>query len=240
MRLRVIDVETTGGTPSEVIEVGTVDVVLTGGTWSPEPPQSRLFRPAGAISFHAMAIHHLTPSDFPDDLGIGDDVTLKGYLDTMPPAYAMVAHNADFERGHLSTSVVGDLPWICTVKAARCVWPEAPGYSNQVLRYWRSLELDPQLAMPPHRAGPDAWVTAHILLDLLAAQSIDVLINPPAPEALPFGKYRGEPWKDVPTSYLNWMRQQPEMDSSLTARAAVELARRKDAAMTDGSAVLGR
>ena len=46
------------------------------------------------------------------------------------------------------------------------VWPEAPRHSNQVLRYWRGMRLDHARAMPPHRAGPDAWVTAHILADL--------------------------------------------------------------------------
>ncbi len=40
------------------------------------------------------------------------------------------------------------------------VWPDAPRHSNQVLRYWRNLVLDNALAMLPHRAGPDAWVTA--------------------------------------------------------------------------------
>jgi len=36
-----------------------------------------------------------------------------------------------------------------------------------VLRYWRNLVLDPALAMPPHRAGPDAYVTACLLAELL-------------------------------------------------------------------------
>ena len=66
MRLRVVDLETTGGDRSaEIIEVGVVDVVREGDhAWRALPPVSKLFRPRGEISFHAMAVHHLTPEDF--------------------------------------------------------------------------------------------------------------------------------------------------------------------------------
>jgi exodeoxyribonuclease X len=73
MRLRVIDIETSGGSPSEIIEIAAVDVVQTDGVWRAEPPRSRLFRHNGAITFHAMAIHHLTPSHFDASLPCCDD-----------------------------------------------------------------------------------------------------------------------------------------------------------------------
>src|SRR5690606_31559791 len=87
-----------------------------------------------------------------------------------PHCAAVVAHNWAFEAAFLGDQ---QTPAICTLKAALRVWPDAPSHSNSVLRYWLEdqglLSLDHETAMPPHRAGPDAYVTAHILKTLLAA-----------------------------------------------------------------------
>lgn len=233
MRLRVIDIETSGGTPSEIIEIGAVDVVECGSDWVAEPPRSQLFRPIAGISFHAMAIHHLTPAQFASSLAPCTDQALKDFLCFGGAADVLVAHNAAFESRHISSSVTGELEWICTVKAARQVWLDAPGYSNQVLRYWRGLKLDPELAMPPHRAAPDAWVTAHLLIDLLASKSVNDLLNwsraAPTTAKIPFGRYRSQDWSAPPTGYLRWLIAEPDMESEVRARAKEELLRRETA-----------
>ena len=230
MRLRVIDIETSGGSPSEIIEIAAVDVVQTEGVWRAEAPRSRLFRPKGEITFHAMAIHHLTPSHFASSLPCCDDRRLIDFLNAGGAADHLVAHNAAFESAHIGASVTGDTPWICTVKGARHAWPDAPGHSNQVLRYWRGLDLDPALAMPTHRAAPDAWVTAHILIDLLQSCSVAELAEathaPRRLDRIPFGRYRGKDWSLAPADYLRWMISEPEMSADVVARAKTELAGR--------------
>jgi exodeoxyribonuclease X len=233
MRLRVIDIETSGGTPSEIIEIATVDVVAEGGGWRVEPPRARLFRPLGEISVHAMAIHHLTPEMFAADLDPCEAGPLADFVRGGEPADALVAHNAAFERQHIDEAVTGGLDWICTVKGAKGAWPEAPGYSNQVLRYWRGLNLDPALAMPPHRAAPDAWVTAHLLVDLLRSTSVEQLLDwtraPRRLDRVPFGRHRGQDWSSVPKNYLQWMLGQTDMAEDVVARAREELASREQA-----------
>jgi len=230
MRLRVIDIETSGGEPSEIIEIAAVDVVADPGGWIAEPPRSILFAPRGPISVHAMAIHHLTPAHLAGVEGPCDDGALAAFLSDGGRPDALVAHNASFERQHIGAGVTAGLPWICTLKAARAAWPEAPGHSNQVLRYWRGLDLDPALAMPPHRAGPDAWVTAHILLDLLRTASADDLLAwslaPRSLDRVPFGRHRGEPWRAVPSPYLDWLMAEPEMAQDVADRARAERAGR--------------
>ncbi|WP_374576423.1 exonuclease domain-containing protein [Phenylobacterium sp.] len=223
----MIDIETTGAQPQEIIEIGTVDVVAHEGTWRVEAPRSRLFRPQGAISVHAMAIHHLTP----DDLAVADapctDATLIEAVRSSPAPDALVAHNASFESQYISRNVTGPLAWICTMRAARHAWPDAPGHSNQVLRYWRGLRLDPQLAMPPHRAAPDAWVTAHILIELLQQASVEDLLawsKAARPlQRIPFGKYKGRDWSAPPVHYLKWLVEEPEMEREVVDRAQAEL-----------------
>lgn len=230
MRLRVVDLETTGGDrSSEIIEVGFVDVVSEGESWRALPPVSKLFRPRGDISFHAMAVHHLTPEHFCDADPHCDEYALREMF--AEPADVMVAHSARFERAFIADTATGGLPWICTVRSSKAVWPQAPGHSNQVLRYWRGFRLDPALADPAHRAGPDAWVTAHILMDLLKEASVDQLLawsNAPRDIAVvPFGKHRRKPWSDVPSDYLSWMAAQTDMDADAVAAARSELERRK-------------
>lgn len=70
----------------------------------------------------------------------------------------------------------GGRRWICTMKCAKHLFPDAPGHSNQVLRYHMKLDQDfddAERAMPPHRAGPDTFVTAHRLARMVFAKSVD-------------------------------------------------------------------
>lgn len=232
MRVRVIDLETTGGDrTSEIIEVGIVDVVDDGEGWRALPPVSRLFRPRGEISFHAMAVHHLTPDHFSESDPHCDEYALRDMFAALGPADVMAAHSARFERSFIADTATGGLPWICTVRGAKQAWPQAPGHSNQVLRYWRGFRLNPALADPAHRAGPDAWVTAHILMDLLKDHSVERLIEwtvaPRDLATVPFGKHRRKPWSEVPTDYLRWMAGQGDMDADALSSARAELERRK-------------
>ena len=104
---------------------------------------------------------------------------------------------------------MGGVPLICSYKAALRIWPHAPGHSNQVLRYWLKLPLEPERAFPAHRALPDAYVTAHLLRLQLNSASLDDLITWSQQPALltnvTFGKHRGLQWTDVPDGYLDWI-----------------------------------
>ncbi len=122
------------------------------------------------------------------------------------------------------------VPWICTKNAHCEFWPDAPGHSNQILRYWRNLTLDNELAMPPHRAAPDAWVTAHLLSQMLDLATTEQMISwttePKLLPKVPFGKHRNMRWSEVPSDYLSWMVKQADMDKDVVWCAQVELKRR--------------
>src|ERR1700724_1717549 len=95
------------------------------------------------------------------------------------------------------------LPWIDTYKCALRQWPDELHHSNMALRYSRRpLGLIRALAMPAHRAGPDAYVTAHHLRDLLdQVGDVDKLIEWSSQPALQtichIGRQRGMKWRDV-------------------------------------------
>lgn len=230
--LRVIDIETTGmAPPAEIIEFGRVDVVSEGETWRIDRPMARLYRPLNGIPPETKAVHHITEADFGADTPVCTPERLRLAIWGGAKPDILVAHNSDFERVFITTAATDNIPWICTLKVALRIWPDAPGHSNQVLRYWRELDLDAALAMPPHRAGPDAWVTAHLLTELLKEASIEQMIawtaEPRLLPKVPFGKHRGTRWADVPIDYLRWMVGQSDMDPDATWCARQELARRK-------------
>lgn len=228
--IRVIDFETCGmEPPAEVIEVGYCDVRQTPDGWEVGDPAAWLCG-VTAVPPEVRAVHHITAAEVAGHAPF-DAEALKADLSVVS---AMAAHNADFETKFFQP--VGAV--ICTLKAALRVWPEAPGHSNNVLRYWLEDEgliaLDRAKAMPPHRAGPDAYVTAHILKALLGRASGRDMVTwtrePRLLPTLPIGKQRGAKWPDVELGFLEWMLKQQSMEEDLKWNARRELDRRRAAA----------
>lgn len=232
--LRVVDFETTGmEPPAEVIEVGYCDLTGEGNDpqeWIVSEPVSWLCG-AQSVPPETRAVHHISAADVKGLPRFSE--TRSKLFDGPHVVTAIVAHNLDFEDRFLGAH--GALP-ICTLKAALRVWPDAPAHSNGVLRYWLEdhglLSLDHDTAMPPHRAGPDAYVTAHILKALLKAGATgkDMVSWTKEPRLLPtcpIGKFRGYKWPDVEAGFLGWMLNQSTMEEDLKWNARRELERRR-------------
>jgi len=230
--IRVIDIETTGAAPpSEIIELGWADLVLRDNVWTHGDRGSCLFRPMRGIPAENQAIHHISEREIGADAEACNPQAVAEILLRDKPC-ALAAHNARFERQFIGEESFGATPWICTLRSAVRVWPQAPRHSNQVLRYWLGLDLDPALAMPVHRAGPDAFVTANILVALLSQNSVEELmeytVKPRFHPVIRFGRYRGEAWSNIPADYLRWIVG-TSADIDVKACAEGELRRRADA-----------
>lgn len=226
MLLRVLDFETTGTPPdAAVCEVGWTDVQMHSGDATIGAPQAMLVNPNRPMPPEARAVHHISD----DDLDGAPPIT-TGFLALgkgSPDYY--VAHNAEFERHFFAG---GNATWICTMKAARRAWADLPGFSNQFLRYHLgidelALNFDRDLAMPPHRAGPDTYVTAHILTALLKvatpAQLAEWTRMPVHYPRVPMTKHRGKLWSEVDTGLLRWfLNADVEKDVKVAARAELD------------------
>lgn len=231
MRIRCVDLETTGIDPAEnaVCEVGWCDLVEGRFGWDIEEPRETLINPVRSIPPEVSAIHHIVDEDVQGKPFLGD--VLDIFND--PAVDILAAHNAFFERGFITDGMTGGKRWICSYKGALRKWPEAPSHNNQALRYWRKPEgLDRQLALVAHRAGPDAYVTAFHIRDLLKIATIDELVQwSGEPALLPtcfLKKHKNQPWATVPSDYMRWVLT-TDMDEDIKHTCRHHLQLREDA-----------
>jgi exodeoxyribonuclease X len=137
-------------------------------------------------------------------------------LARMKPDTIVVAHNADFDCKFIPEIT---RPWLCTYRAAKHVWPGAPGYSNQVLRYWLKLDVVVPEGKYPHQALYDATVTTGLLLKMLERYTPEQLLQmsklPVRLKNIGFGKHRGTAFENIPIDYLRWLRGQSNLDPDL-------------------------
>lgn len=233
MLIRVIDFETTDIPPdASVCEAAYVDVLAEPPRLAGRPYKNgwqTLVRTETPMSLTALATHHI-PEDVVRTSGIpwnSAKATLMGIgtSDGVPDIFA--AHNAEFEKAFFNPP---DSKWIDTYKVALHLWPDSPSHGNQVLRYYLDLEVG-EGASPPHRALPDAWVTAHILIKALEHidSSVEKLVawssEPPYLLKMPFGKYAGQRFDEIPEDYLSWILRQKDIDEGVMAAAQREISR---------------
>lgn len=179
---------------------------------------STLLKPSCPINVEALAVHHITDAMLADCWDLPRMMSQRGLEEYVSKnnESIFVAHNAPFDikmllQSFASFEIDNCLPVrnICTYRCAQHVWPDAPSFKNQVLRYWLKLEIPEITTLPPHRAMPDAVVTRELLLRLLDERDAEELIT--LTQTLPlllrvgFGKYQGKLWADMDRGFLNWV-----------------------------------
>lgn len=226
--IRTLDFETTGFPPeADVVELGYVDSLLCRDEGSPYWEVAdvsmrgfqKLFKPDREMSIEARATHHIKDSELVGAThhsempkwALSDDVRL----------YA--AHNADFEMQFLK--LPEEKWWVDTYKVALRLYPDEMKHNNQYLRYFLGLRLDDAMCMPPHRAFPDAYTTAHILAEMISLHRCTLKDMVRWTTELPyltrvnFGMHAGKRYDEVPHDYLRWMIRQPDMEEAKVAAA---------------------
>jgi len=227
--VRVIDLETTGSHPPAhgVCEVGWQDVVQSpGGFWViGEKCGSLLINPGRLIPAVTMAVHHIVDADV-----VAAPFWSEVASQILRPeggVLALAAHSAAFEQRFCTPALTGGARWICTWKCALRLYPDSPRFSNQVLRYWRMPEgLDREIGLPVHRAFSDAYVTAHLLRDMLNSTSLEQLLvwsaEPGLLPRVPAGAHRGLSWGELATDVLDGFLGDRSEDVRFSAKTELE------------------
>ena len=228
-RVRVVDLETTGSKPPAyaVCEIGWQEVVLQdNGRWVLNEEQgSQLINPGRTIPPVTMAVHHILDDDV-KDAPFWDEVA-PSILKPEGGAAALAAHRASFAQRFCLPKLTGGARWICTWKCALHLWPDSPGFSNQVLRYWRMPDgLDQAKGLPVHRAFPGAYVTAHHLRDQLNEAGLEQLLSSSAEPGLlprvPYGNDCGRYWRDLSSETLRRYTSDRNEDVRFSAQKEAE------------------
>jgi DNA polymerase III subunit epsilon len=166
-RYWVIDVEGSGSTPPEIVELAMLEIVELKFTGN---KQHWLVRPKQPIEPSATRIHGLTDDDVigaPSIEDIADD--MLQWLDDTP----IIGHNVRVELEIISRSVPDWSPRaaIDTLKLARLLRPGLPSYGLEKLG--ESLGLSDEAARRServhHSALYDATLTGLIFIDLVSS-----------------------------------------------------------------------
>ena len=211
------DTETTGlGKDAGIVEISWVE---TDENFNEVDRHYSLINPEKPIQPGAMGAHGITEAMVADSPTISEFMEEAGYpLDV--EGGVLVAHNAAFDIVHFA-------PWmrepltLCTLKAARVIYPEADNHKLTTLKYYLGLDGCHDRA---HSADEDVNVLLQLvkrmcqdaecgLPELLHIQNIPRTIH-----KMSFGKHRGKNLSELPKDYVNWLLTKADnIDSDLRA-----------------------
>jgi exodeoxyribonuclease X len=204
----VLDVETNGQEPQEVIEAYAVSVdddlsstLVLDGRYGTD-----------SMTLRALSTHHITLD------------SLKGLqrfeATLVPQCEYLIGHNIDFDWEAIGKP---HCKRICTLALSRHLWPEldchtltAVGYAKLALRGWQGVLRN------MHSASSDVGVVLGLLPYIIEAAGVKGWENlwklsevARVPTIMPFGKHKGMPISDLPNDYVGWLNRQPDLDQYL-------------------------
>ncbi len=229
MLIRSVDFEFTGEPteedPHAVIEVGCCDIYVDSDGIEIIRPWSMIVNPGRPIPHASRAVHHISD----EEAAAGGQAStaylrLMGNTPEAPRPDYFCSHNVTAEQGFFKG---GDIPWICTYRAALRLWEDEESHKLQNLRYSLGLEIDHRLGLPAHRAGPDAYVGAGLMAAIIERKMNQVDLatlvrwskGAPLFAKLSFGKHKGQRFDEVPLDYLYWIIDKSDMAADIKKNA---------------------
>lgn len=224
LEVLTLDTETTGLFEPEANEIAWVeltglDPVTTGTSFE------KRYKPSKPSEFGALLTHNILESEL---------------VDCPPPTEFKLPEQTKYIIGHnidYDWAVIGkpDVKRICTKALSSYLVPDTDSHRLSAMLYYFEGDRAKEKLLQAHSALPDVMycilVLGHLLgiarkrdncLEGLASlEELHVLSElARVPLKMPFGKHRGELFKQIPSSYKSWLLSQPEVD--LYLRKALE------------------
>lgn len=217
MTALILDTEThdLNGLP---IEIAYAPITLEQGKLGLDKSQlyDQLFQVDAALSYAAMAVHHILESDL---------VGMPHYQSFRLPEQTqyIIGHNVDYDINAIARCGVdvSNIKAICTLALARKAWPNASAHNLSALIYMVSNGSPKarEMLKGAHRADADIILTANILAHIvlkLNIQDLQMLYESSEAARIPthlnFGKHRGTAIADLPSDYVQWLLKQDSLD----------------------------
>jgi DNA polymerase-3 subunit epsilon len=207
------DTETTGVRPDKdrIVELAAFDPVR-------DVSFVRFINPNMPIPPEATAITGIT-----DEMVAGApsfEIVGKEFIEFCGEDIILIAHNNDrFDKPFLDAEAARSgiqFPswnYVDSLKWSRKYRPDLPSHSLQNLR-----EAFGVAANQAHRALDDVMVLYQIfstMIDDLPIETVlGLLSENKEMNRMPFGKYQGKPFTEVPASYLRWLRENGAFDKA--------------------------
>lgn len=239
MIVAIVDTETNGREPGEVIELAALVQSSAPKVYMPFchgagalncQMRFRRFKPERGSTFKALATHGILDEQLKDS---DPSATAASHVADVE---CFIAHNARFDYG-----VLGIEPplVIDTLALSRAFCPDDEGHTLGAMLFridaWTALEF----MEAAHKADADVMGCAR-LLDWLVERFVAPTARTwvtlaalsevfAAPSTIPFGKYKGTAWADLDFGYMRWYLNQSDQDPAIRDRMREEMSYRSGA-----------
>ncbi len=221
-KIVLFDTETTGvDTDDRLFELGYL--ALEDGA----KVCSERFNPEKKISFRASAVTGVSRGML-EKLPSFRESTQFELFSGFARNRVLVAHNAKFDINILKNENIKIPLCICTLKLAKHLLDkdiDGEDLKSNSLQYLRfALGFDNNSSEIRHTVAGDVLVLKELFFyfvdilstkfnydeDALICEMLRLTNLPCLMKSLPFGKHRGVPMTEVPTSYLRWLKEDPQ------------------------------
>ena len=198
------DTETTGlGKDAGIVEISWVE---TDENFNEVSRHYSLINPEKPIQPGAMGAHGITEAMVADSPTISEFMEEAGYP-LAGEGTVLVAHSASFDIVHFGPWMDDPLT-LCTMKAARIIYPDADNHKLTTLKYYLGLEGCHDRA---HSADEDVNVLMQLVKRMCAdaecglAELMCIQNIPRTIKKMTFGKYYGKLLTELPKDYVTWL-----------------------------------
>lgn len=219
MRFFLADVETTGlKTTDKICELAWLEVDID---FNEINGDTSLINPEIPIHYAASAINGITDQMVASAPTIDEYMVASNFPLNWKDA-VLIAHNCAFDHRFLRDFMHEGCRTLCTMKAAKVVYPDADNYKQATLAAMLGIKVAREKA---HSADGDLDVLLQLLKCLCRDAQCDLeglleVQNVPRKiTKLNFGKkHYGKKLEDVPKDYVDWMlRECKNLDPDLRA-----------------------
>lgn len=213
----ILDTETTGLRDPKPCQIGYIHLQgLTSYTsntlvTTQHPMYQANFNPGKPIEDGARAIHGLSDAD------VAGAPHHSSFIIPESIQY-IIGHNIQFDAKALG--LTGDSPYkfICTLKLSRLLWPDMASHRLvEIIREHFPHVFD-KITVGAHTALIDCKLCLLIISHAMATfdqlttweelykqAGIQLKAADPVPTVMPYGKYKGTPFSQIPQDYLEWL-----------------------------------
>jgi len=226
MKIILLDTETTGMLEKD--RICQLGYLVLNEDLEIEEIHNDLCLPPLALSYEAMAIHHITPEMLEAKPACVQTKAYQRLLELNTPHNLIVIHNAAFDLAMLlKEDFTCEMNLIDTFRILRACYPNDGSFGLQFKRYqWglytheKALTQKLGITLQAHDALSDVIVLKHLFEKLCEQHSIPHMIvlcsEPIVLSHIPFGKHKGKKFIDVA------LTQRQELESMLNANGLDE------------------